>query len=779
MKKLRFVLALLFLSKTMLTFCQFDTEFWFAIPYVTTGHDSQNQYRIVFSASTKPSTITISLPANPSFTPVTFSISANSSYIYNFSARNQNNFVFPPQTGNIVLNTGIKITTTEPVFCYYEVDGTLNTEIYALKGTNALGKNFILPFQNYLNNGTFSPTPRAYFYITATEDNTKVTITPTKEIEGHATPNMPFDIMLNTGQVYAGRVPTALAANRPVGSLVRADKKISIIISDDSMDGGVIYNGCQDVGGDQLVPVELLGTEFIPVQGFLGSPFDAVFILATQSGQTIVSVNNTQVASLTQGQLYRYNFPSGTTGACHIKTSKASYVYQLSGFGCEVGYSILPPIDCRGSRTVSVMRSANENFYLTLLTKTSNINNFTYTGIPAGTIKATDFLDVPNTGGTWKYLRKSISLSQLARNAVLRVDNSSGVFHMGIIHGGQSGTCKFGYFSDFSSYAYQITSVYGDTLCEGQTLMLSIPDIEGAIFKWEGPNGFTSTDLTVSIPQITPEQSGTYFVHGNVESCNISADTVYILVCQNPVAKFTVNDTCFNLPHFFKNMTTINDPAGIANMTWDFGDGETSEELNPTHIYNSDGVYIAKIIAESQYGCKDSMEVKINVWAKPIAEFTVNSETAFTGNPLITFTSNSTAMNWFWNFGDGTHSNTPHSTVHQYPLADTSYIVTLIIKDQHGCADTVSHPIRIIDSLVIIPNIITPNGDGTNDRFVIAGLGAYPIHQLIIYNRWGRVVFRSENYQNDWNGNNETNGVYFVYLKYGNNLYQGTLTIVE
>lgn len=60
-----------------------------------------------------------------------------------------------------------------------------------------------------------------------------------------------------------------------------------------------------------------------------------------------------------------------------------------------------------------------------------------------------------------------------------------------------------------------------------------------------------------------------------------------------------------------------------------------------------------------------------------------------------------------------------------------------------------------------IPNTFTPNGDGVNDYFEIRGLELFPAHQLMIFNRWGNEIYRSNNYRNDWNGAGLGEGTYY------------------
>lgn len=66
---------------------------------------------------------------------------------------------------------------------------------------------------------------------------------------------------------------------------------------------------------------------------------------------------------------------------------------------------------------------------------------------------------------------------------------------------------------------------------------------------------------------------------------------------------------------------------------------------------------------------------------------------------------------------------------------------------------------------IFIPNTITPNGDGRNDKFVIPGLQRFPGSALMVYNRWGNLVFQSKDYHNQWDGNGLNEGTYFYILQ--------------
>ena len=66
---------------------------------------------------------------------------------------------------------------------------------------------------------------------------------------------------------------------------------------------------------------------------------------------------------------------------------------------------------------------------------------------------------------------------------------------------------------------------------------------------------------------------------------------------------------------------------------------------------------------------------------------------------------------------------------------------------------------------LVVPNVITPNGDGKNDKFIITGLGRYPNSEISIFNRWDNMVYHSSNYNNDWDGSGLNTGTYYYVLK--------------
>lgn len=460
----RFVyLLFLFLCITVnKSYAQLDTSFWFAAPEVSQSGNENLDRPIVLRISTlnQPAIITVSMPANNSFTPITVNVPANNTQSIDLTQWIDLIESKPPNT---VLNNGIKVFSTAPVNIYYEVVSGLNAscqcnpEIFVFKGKNSLGQKFIIPSQNLLNNGPYSPPTYSSFDIIATEDNTTITITPKPGVIGHSG-GIPFQIILNKGQVFSCAAVSNLAIDHLAGSTVISDKPIAITVKDDLLSSNI----CSDLAGDQIIPIDNLSTEYIAIEGFLTSGLtDRVFITAVNDN-TNVYVGGNLYATINASQTINIPF---TTQAMYITSSDKIYAFQLSGFGCEVGMSSIPSSSCRGSTNVSFTRSSVTSLFLLIATKAGNQNYFQLNGTP---LDPTTFNVVPGTSSQWVFARISIPLSQIPAFSSGRLVNTKGLFHLGIIHGDISGGARFGYFSDFSKPSIDVLqdslNVCGDSI---------------------------------------------------------------------------------------------------------------------------------------------------------------------------------------------------------------------------------------------------------------------------------------------------------------------------
>ncbi len=517
-RKYLFLIIFLFAQSSLMA--QFDTEFWFSAPEVSIGHGDRPILLRITSAS-QSSDVTISQPANPGFLPINISLLPNTSVTVDLTTWID---IIENKPADQVLNYGLFITATEPVTIYYESSSNNNPEIFALKGKNALGKEFFVPMQNYLNNMTnYMPLPYASFDIIATDDNTIVTIVPTTDLEGHPA-GIPFNVTLQKGQTYSAKSASHFGVNKPSGTYVTSNKNIAITVKDDTMNG-LPFGSCADLGGDQIIPVRMLGMKYIVVPGFLYSPYDQAFIVATQNN-TSVSIDGMLVSILNAGETYKHNLNG--ISASYIETTEPVTVLQLSGFGCEIGASVLPSIECSGSSSVTFTRSTSHPLYITLLVKQGGEGNFLLNGTP-GIITPASFTDVPSTGGLWKYAQIEFDLSLIPSGVAQTISNTSSLFHLGMIHGTSTHGCRFGYFSDYAKYHVNIMDANTE-FCEGDTLSLISTEILDATYFWTGPGGYYANTREMTLEGLTTLSEGYYFVSGMVDECVIEPDSVYVIV---------------------------------------------------------------------------------------------------------------------------------------------------------------------------------------------------------------------------------------------------------
>lgn len=440
-KKLRYILMLL-LPGT-LGFCQTGQEFWFAAPDASSGHNDQPIF-LNISTYDVAAQVIITQPANPAFTPIGLNLPANASHREDLSA-----FLAMIETDvpDVVMNTGLHIMASTDVSVYYEIAPSNNTDLFSLKGENALGLEFMVSAQTYWESANkYTPTPYNSVIVVATEDNTEVTITPSNAIVGHPA-GTPYTINLNRGETYMLQATGRATTDRFGGTEITSDKPIAITIADDSIENNA-YGGCKDVIGDQTIPIDKLGTEYILVKGFLGGNPDRIYVMATEDN-TQVNVNGGAGGNfnINRGQSHELtlNGPS-----VHIQADKDVYVMHVTGFGCEVGTAIVPAVYCTGSQEVSFVRSQGDDFYIVVYAPKGAETHFTINGDP-NMLQPGDFNIVPGTGGAWVSARKYFNGAEIILGENYRVRNMKGNFHLGIINGGSTTGCLYGYFTDFSS----------------------------------------------------------------------------------------------------------------------------------------------------------------------------------------------------------------------------------------------------------------------------------------------------------------------------------------
>lgn len=159
--------------------------------------------------------------------------------------------------------------------------------------------------------------------------------------------------------------------------------------------------------------------------------------------------------------------------------------------------------------------------------------------------------------------------------------------------------------------------------------------------------------------------------------------------------------------------------------------------------------------------CKNKDTVTITINPQPVASFITNPTMPNALEPTVHFIDNSSGQvnNWTWNFGDFGASSQSNPTI-TYPSDTGTYAVQLIVSNQFGCIDTVDGKVTIHPFFAFYaPNAFTPNNNGLNDAFMVKGDGIdNSTFEMLIYNRWGELIFKSNNLNYGWNGTKNNSG---------------------
>jgi gliding motility-associated-like protein len=209
--------------------------------------------------------------------------------------------------------------------------------------------------------------------------------------------------------------------------------------------------------------------------------------------------------------------------------------------------------------------------------------------------------------------------------------------------------------------------------------------------------------------------------------------------------------------------TTVNTGTAI----WDFGDGSPRDTgLIFTHVYTTPGTYTATLYYTDNIGCKDTTIAVngITVNALPVASFNPSLIQTTVIDGQVEFTNQSTILGnntYVWNIGDGMYTSTNVDESYLFTNSG-NFVVSLFATSAEGCVDDTSVVIIVNPDVVLyVPNAFTPGSDGLNDVFQIflppSGVD-YSTFNLIIYDRWGELIYQTNDVTVSWTGAKNNSG---------------------
>ncbi len=282
----------------------------------------------------------------------------------------------------------------------------------------------------------------------------------------------------------------------------------------------------------------------------------------------------------------------------------------------------------------------------------------------------------------------------------------------------------------------------------------------GGVWSGSGVAGTNFTPATAGV--------GTHIVTYSVNPapaglCPDHTDLSIVVSNTTLVVPLTYSYVVCNYP---TQVSFYNTSVNTDILSWDFGDNSTDETgFAPVHTYTSPGSYTVTTTYTNSAGCVSSavMTTAITVYPVPVAAFNASPDVTTVVDGEVTFTNQTSDLNnntyaWLFTGADGSSAINP-----TYLFTNSGeYPVRLIAISSFGCRDTAVVKVTVNPDVVLyVPNTFTPNGDGLNDEFQIflppTGVD-YSTFSLTVYDRWGSVIYRTNDVFKFWNGARNNSG---------------------
>jgi len=682
--------------------------------------DQATEYQ-VYIGNTLISTAGASIPAN---TCLPFVIDPNA-YAVLMSSSN----VIEP-------NKAIHVVTTKAISLYSIISNNARTGGTLVLPTNTLGQEYYaFSYENHGNQQGFSQ-----FTIVATVDNTDVEITPNQnERYGGRTANTTFTIKLNKGDVYQYQSVGDLT-----GSHIKALNCNPVAVFSGNTWAAFCNEGNSrnPSGGDNLYqevfPVSAWGRNFVtaPFYNTLNGNTDIIRIIVAEDN-TVLTVNGSTAnangtplsGSYNKGSVVTFfstsaNVISGSKPIAVAQYQTSQTCNQSNGtntnqarFPGDPEITVLNPVE-QTLNNITVFSDLGSvgvptqiaRYYLNVIIKTADIASFRLDGNPVNNFTAID--------NVFSY-------------AVIDVTNTQPQHRLSAAGGFSAISYGYGTVESYAylaganiqNFTFQPTStVTGQSIssgCLGEPISLTINLPYQAIkLDWEIQGAARFTDNSpVAIKTFTrPNDNNTYYTYKypnelnypnpgdyqfkvtatkpNADNCGNTEELIIDFSVDNqPTAAFELPAIgCqFNGVQFTDKSKSNSNSRSITQWLWDFGDGKTSTEQNPVHIYDRAGTYNVVLTATTDSKCSEtSSAFPIVINPQPLSDFDVKG--LCVDLPVLlteksTIESPGSIVEWRWNFGDGSAevklvNNIP--PVHKY-AATGNYIITLTTVSDLGC----------------------------------------------------------------------------------------------
>lgn len=742
-------------------------EFWLGYGYCwnfTSEAPLNTQELVLYLSAEAPATVTVSI-ANTSW-----------SQTVNIPANTVDASILIPKTGaddaRIFVegqtNRAIHIVSDTPIVVYaHTYNGMISAATmlmpvetygflyYSLNYSQAQsGSSPPLPPINTTQNG---PDWYSWFYVIASEDNTRLQITPADTTRNGWLPNQTYTVNLNKGEIYtvmgklgSGNLDWA-ASKDMTGS-----KVVAVQGADGNCHPFALFSGssgirlCKNDGGEnmqqQVFPTQAWGTRYLTYHTLnntatdINDPFKNFYRVAVADPTTIVKRNGVPLTGLTRNFYYEF---LDSTGGDYIEADKPVLVAQYTPGGnrCYLASQFaygdpemfyLSPVE-QGKKDVLFYATRKQNIdynYLNVIVPTAGLGSLRLDGNPFDPVNIKTHPNNPAfsvavariTGAAAQHrlvcdstftatvyglgffesygYNVGTNINNLNNYSAIRNTlNSSGNI--------DTFTCKNTPVRLFVKLAYPATSIrWRFSQVSGITPNADSVINSPVLLNTESINGRTyyvyslQQDFTFAAP-------GTYIIPVSytaalIPNCNQTEyATVTVLVKQGPKADFTFSSACPNQSITFTGASTTTG-FNMAGYLWNFPDGTTQTTVNASKAFPAIGTYNVRYRIYADNGCIGDTTKPVSV-GNPVS-LSVQASGKACADSLFTFTSSIPANSanppsWYWDFGDGNNTviTSGNTATHGYAANAGPIQVRHAVGFSTGCGtDTVLYSIPVI-----------------------------------------------------------------------------------
>jgi gliding motility-associated-like protein len=215
-------------------------------------------------------------------------------------------------------------------------------------------------------------------------------------------------------------------------------------------------------------------------------------------------------------------------------------------------------------------------------------------------------------------------------------------------------------------------------------------------------------------------------------------------------------------------------------FTWDANPALSCTNCTSPKVALSSDATFSVLVHDNISGCEGHTNAVVTVDGIH-AYFTYYKNDNYPSTDAFFHDLSTGAETYDWDFGDGQKSNAfePLHTYQSIGLDSVTYKITLNVSSLNGaCQD--EYDATIVIPPFYIPNVVTPNDDSYNEQFVVKGIED-DHWSLKIYNRWGTLVYHTDDYENNWEARNVPSGVYYFKLSNhpGDRVYKGWINVIK